>query len=171
MLRQCGPSFRWVVPPVCPTHRARETGWCAGSAPREFLVAPTLPVLRPSGGCSGNQAIAVSIREMTLGLITHEDVARVVRMELVVGIFNGMILGILLGGFILIWKGDMMLGLVVGLALSLNTVLSVALGGAIPLLLRKVNIDPAVAAAPILTTVVDMCGFFLILSLASTFLL
>ena len=138
---------------------------------KNIALAALIPVLANLSGCSGNQAIAVSIREMTLGLITHEDVARVVRMELVVGIFNGMILGILLGGFILIWKGDMMLGLVVGLALSLNTVLSVALGGAIPLLLRKVNIDPAVAAAPILTTVVDMCGFFLILSLASTFLL
>ncbi|PCJ52733.1 MAG: magnesium transporter [Candidatus Hydrogenedentota bacterium] len=138
---------------------------------KNIALAALIPVLANLSGCSGNQAIAVSIREMTLGLITHEDVARVVRMELVVGIFNGLILGILLGGFILIWKGDMMLGLVVGLALSLNTVLSVALGGAIPLLLRKVNIDPAVAAAPILTTVVDMCGFFLILSLASTFLL
>ena len=60
--------------------------------------------------------------------------------------------------------------IVVGLALALNTVLAVALGGAIPLVLKRLNIDPAVAAAPMLTTVVDMCGFFLILSFAAAVL-
>ena len=62
------------------------------------------------------------------------------------------------------------MGLAVGLALALNTVFAVALGGAIPLILKRFGIDPAVAAAPMLTTVVDMCGFFLILSLAAALL-
>ena len=59
------------------------------------------------------------------------------------------------------------LGLVVGLALAINTVVAVSIGGTVPLLLKHFNVDPAVASGPVLTTVTDMCGFFLTLSLAS----
>jgi magnesium transporter len=138
---------------------------------KNIALAALIPVLSNISGCSGNQAIAVSIRELTLGLVTHEDVFRVMRMEVVVGIINGIVLAALLSGFVLLWKGDVMLGLVVGLALSVNSVISVVMGGTIPLMLRKANIDPAAAAAPFLTTVSDMCGFFLALSLASALLL
>ena len=61
--------------------------------------------------------------------------------------------------------------LVTGASSGIGRGIAVALGGAIPLLLRRLNVDPAAAAAPMLTTVVDVCGFFLILSLATTFLL
>ncbi len=132
-----------------------------------IALAALIPVLVNVSGCSGNQAVAVSIREMTLGLIRPRDFMRVVQQEVIVGVINGIVLGVMLGGFILLWKGDWRLGLAVGLALALNTVLAVGLGGAIPLVLKRLNIDPAVAAAPMLTTVVDMCGFFLILSLAA----
>jgi len=135
-----------------------------------IALAALIPVLVNVSGCSGNQAVAVSIREMTLGLIRPRDFLRVARQELVVGAINGAVLGILLGVFVYFWKDDPRLGLAVGLALALNTVLAVALGGAIPLILKRFNIDPAVAAAPMLTTVVDMCGFFLILSLAAALL-
>ncbi len=132
-----------------------------------IALAALIPVLVNVSGCSGNQAVAVSIREMTLGLIRPRDFLRVVQQEVIVGVINGIVLGLMLGGFIFLWKGDVMLGLAVGLALAINTVLAVALGGAIPLVLKRLNIDPAVAAAPMLTTVVDMCGFFLILSLTA----
>ena len=59
------------------------------------------------------------------------------------------------------------LGLVVGSALAINTVVAVSIGGTVPLILRGLKLDPAVASGPVLTTVTDMCGFFLILSLAS----
>ena len=83
---------------------------------------------------------------------------------------NGGALGVMVAVFITIWKGDALLGVVVGIALAVNTLLAVCVGGAIPLLLRRMGVDPAVAAAPILTTVVDMCGFFLVLSLATAVL-
>jgi magnesium transporter len=134
-------------------------------------LAALIPVLVNVSGCSGNQAVAVSIRELALGLIKPGDFARVVRQEVAVGIINGLSLGVLLGIFTALCTRDPALSVVVGLALALNTVLAVALGGAIPLLLRRINIDPAAAAAPMLTTVVDVCGFFLILSLATAFLL
>jgi len=55
----------------------------------------------------------------------------------------------------------------VGAALALNTVVAVSIGGTVPLIMRRLNLDPALASGPILTTVTDMCGFFLLLSLAS----
>ena len=64
----------------------------------------------------------------------------------------------------------MILGAVVGLALALNTVLAVSIGGTVPLVLKRFGIDPAVASGPLLTTITDMCGFFLVLSLASSVL-
>ena len=60
-----------------------------------------------------------------------------------------------------------MLGAVVGVALALNTVLAVSIGGTVPLVLKHFQVDPAVASGPILTTVTDMCGFFLVLGLAT----
>jgi magnesium transporter len=59
------------------------------------------------------------------------------------------------------------LGLVVGGALAANTIIAVSIGGSVPLILRKFRFDPAVASGPLLTTVTDMCGFFLLLSLAT----
>ena len=117
-------------------------------------------------GCSGNQAVAVSIREMTLGIIRPRDYVLVLLKELQVGLINGLCLGILLCCATFIWKGSPWLGLIVGGALALNTVVAVILGGAIPLLFKAFKIDPAIAAAPVLTTIIDMCGFFLILSFA-----
>jgi magnesium transporter len=77
-------------------------------------------------------------------------------------------LGALLGGVAFLWQGNAWLGLVVGGALAMNTVVSVSLGGVLPLVLRRLGLDPALVSGPLLTTVTDMCGFFLLLSLAAT---
>jgi magnesium transporter len=69
-----------------------------------------------------------------------------------------------------LWKGNPFLGLVVGIALAGNTLVAVSLGGTVPLILKRLKVDPAVASGPILTTVTDMCGFFLVLSLATLML-
>jgi magnesium transporter len=118
-------------------------------------------------GCSGNQAVAVSMRELTLGAASPRDVARVWGKELSVGIINGLSLGTLLGLAAWLWKGNIFLGAVVGLALAINTVVAVSIGGTVPLVLKRFGVDPAVASGPLLTTITDMCGFFLVLSLAS----
>ena len=107
------------------------------------------------------------MRELTLGAAVPKDVFRVWRKEAVVGLINGIALGILLGIAAWAWKGNPYLGLVVGGALAANTVIAVSIGGTVPLVLRRLKLDPAVASGPLLTTVTDMCGFFLLLSLAT----
>ena len=89
------------------------------------------------------------------------------RKEAIVGLINGIALGILLGAAAWAWKGNPILGLVVGGALAINTIIAVSIGGTVPLILKRFKFDPAVASGPLLTTVTDMCGFFLVLSLAS----
>ncbi len=135
-----------------------------------IALAVFLPIISDMSGCSGNQAVAVSIRELALGLVKPYEFLRVVWKEGAVGLINGLVLGVLLGGVAFLWKGNLFLGLVVGGALMLNTLLAVLLGGLIPLALKSLRQDPALASGPILTTVTDMVGFFLVLSFAAALL-
>lgn len=135
-----------------------------------IALAVFLPIISDLSGCSGNQAIAVSIRELSLGLLRPKDFARVFIKESWVGLINGLALGALLGLVAYIWKGNIWLGGVVGLSLFLNTMLSVVIGGCVPLLLKKMKLDPAIASSPLLTTITDVCGFFFVLSFASAVL-
>jgi magnesium transporter len=133
-----------------------------------IALAVFLPIVSDMSGCSGNQAVAVSMRELTLGAALPRDVWRVLRKEAIVGIINGAALGVLLGFAAWAWKGNIMLGAVVGIALAVNTVIAVSIGGTVPLILKRFNLDPAVASGPLLTTITDMCGFLLVLGIAST---
>jgi magnesium transporter len=135
-----------------------------------IALAVFLPMISDMSGCSGNQAVAVSMRELTLGLIRPKEILRVISKEVGLGAINGLALGLLLGGVALLWKGNPFLGIVVGGALMANTILAVSFGGALPLILRSVKLDPALVSSPILTTITDMCGFFLVLSFATALL-
>jgi magnesium transporter len=132
-----------------------------------IALAVFLPIISDMSGCSGNQAVAVSMRELSLGLIDPREIWRVLWKEATVGILNGFALGLLIGVVAFAWQGNWWLGLVVGIALMLNTLVAVSLGGCLPLLMRRIGMDPALASGPILTTVTDMCGFLLVLSLAT----
>ncbi len=132
-----------------------------------IALAVFLPIISDMSGCSGNQAVAVSIRELTLGILKPRDFLRTFFKEAAVGLINGLCLGLLIGLVAFLWKGSPALGLVVGTALALNTLVAVCFGGLVPLLLRKFKIDPALVSGPMLTTVTDMCGFFLALTFAT----
>jgi magnesium transporter len=129
-----------------------------------------LPIISDMSGCSGNQAVAVSMRELSLGLLRPDEWLRVWIKESSVGMLNGLVLGGILGAMAAIYAGNVWLGVVVGSALAVNTLLAVLLGGVIPLVLKSFKIDPALAAGPLLTTVTDMGGFFATLSLATLLL-
>ena len=135
-----------------------------------IAIAVFLPMVSDMSGCSGNQAVGVSMRELSLGLTRPKDLFHVLKKELGVGVINGIVLGILIGIVAWVWKDNAYLGLVIGLALTMNTILAVSIGGSVPLILKNFGVDPAVASGPLLTTVTDMAGFFLVLSLATFFM-
>ncbi|CUJ84876.1 Magnesium transporter MgtE [Ruegeria denitrificans] len=132
-----------------------------------IALAVFLPMVSDMSGCSGNQAVAVSMRELSLGLVRPIDAMRVWIREVSVGVINGFVLGLLIGVVAWLWKGNPFLGLVIGGALGLNTIIAVSIGGVLPLALKRIGQDPAVASGPLLTTITDMAGFFLVLSLAT----
>ncbi len=132
-----------------------------------IAIAVFLPMVSDMSGCSGNQAVGVTMRELALGIVRPKDAFRVWRKEATIGVINGIALGILIGIVAWIWKGNPWLGLVIGSALAANTLIAVSIGGVVPLLLKRLGQDPAVASGPLLTTITDMAGFFLVLSLAS----
>ncbi len=132
-----------------------------------IALAVFLPIVSDMSGNAGNQAVSVSLRELALGLTKPVDWFRVWLKEIWVGVINGLVLGSLIAIVAFLWKGNPFLGLVVGLALAINTVISVSIGGVVPLILKRFNQDPAAASGPLLTTVTDMAGFFLVLSLAT----
>ncbi len=135
-----------------------------------ITLAVFLPMVSDMSGCSGNQAVAVSMRELSLGLVRPGELLWVLAKEARLGIINGLTLGLLLGGVAFLWKGNPWLGVVVGGALAANTLVSVTIGGMLPLILRRLKLDPALVSSPLLTTVTDMCGFFFVLSFASMLL-
>ncbi len=135
-----------------------------------IALAVFLPIISDMSGCSGNQAVAVSMRELSLGLVRAEELWRVWFKEITVGLVNGAVLGLLIGGVGWIWKGNPYLGFVVGFALCVNTMVAVSIGGVLPLVMKRLKIDPAIASGPLLTTVTDMCGFFLVLGTATMWL-
>jgi magnesium transporter len=135
-----------------------------------IALAVFLPIISDMSGCSGNQAVAVSMRELSLGVVKPFEVLHVAAKEGTVGVLNGLVLGVLISLAGLLYTGNPYLGAVVGAALAMNTLVAVLIGGTVPLLLRSRGMDPALASGPILTTVTDMCGFFLTLSLASLML-
>jgi magnesium transporter len=132
-----------------------------------IALAVFLPIISDMSGCTGNQAVAVSMRELSLGIIKPGEAFHVWFQEIRVGLINGLVLGILIGLAAFLWKGNIYLGLVVGGALAINTLVAVSIGGTVPLILKRLNVDPALASGPILTTITDMIGFFLALAFAT----
>jgi magnesium transporter len=131
-----------------------------------------IPIIGNLCGCSGNQAVAVSIRELTLGLIQPQDFLRVLRKEFAVGLINGAVLGTAI--IVVACSLDYMRGtqaplvaFFIGIAFFINTINAVCLGGVVPLALRKLKLDPALGAPPVLTTLTDLCGFFILLTLTT----
>jgi len=138
-----------------------------GTLEKMIGIAMFLPVVSGMSGCSGNQAVGLSLRELALGTVRPRDVLYVLAKEVKVGVINGIAVGVAVGAVGYLWKDNWLLGVIIGSALALNTVIAVCLGGTVPLLLKKLRVDPAMASSPILTTTCDTCGFFLVLSFAA----
>jgi len=130
-------------------------------------LAVFMPVVAGQGGNAGIQTITIVVRGIALGEIELRDVRRVLLKEISIGVLKGISLGLTVGIIAGIWKDNWTLGFVVGLALLLNMLVAGALGALIPLTLRALRLDPAIASGIFLTTFTDVLGFFFLLGLAT----
>ncbi len=134
-------------------------------------LAVLMPIVASMGGNAGTQTLTVAVRGLATKSLTRANTVRVVRRELVVGVLNGALFGIVLGIVTYIWFQDPRLSLVISAAMLVNLFVA-ALGGIlIPLGLEKAGADPALASGTFVTTVTDIVGFFTFLGLASVVLL
>ena len=135
------------------------------------MLAVLMPVIASMGGNTGSQALAVAIRSMSLGEVHLNDAGRLCRKELTMGLINGSLIGLLAGLLTYLVLRDVKISLVVFAAIILNMGLAGLAGATIPLLLKKFNYDPAQGSSIFLTTLTDIAGFFIFLSLGSWLLL
>lgn len=133
-------------------------------------LAVFLPIVAGQGGNAGMQTLTVIIRDMALGEISPGDGRRALVKEIVLGMINGLAVGIVVGLVGWVWKESPELGLVAGAAMVLNQLAAALSGVLIPFGMKRLNLDPALASSIFLTTVTDVAGFFFFLALAALFL-
>lgn len=135
------------------------------------LFAVLMPVVPSMGGVAGTQSLTIITRAIALGQINRANISGIMRKELMVGILNGIGWAIVVSLFAYIWFGVWMIGAILGAAMIINLVIAAIAGFSIPLILRRLNVDPALAGGVVLTTVTDVIGYMSFLGLGAIFLL
>ncbi len=134
-------------------------------------LAILMPIVASMGGNAGTQSLTVVVRQLALGDIAKHDAYRTIKKEVLLSLTNGLFFAIIMGTIASIWFDKGMLGVVIGLSMIINLLSAGFFGSMVPLLLKRLNIDPAIGSTVILTTVTDVVGFFSFLGLATLILL
>ncbi len=135
-----------------------------------IALAVFMPVVAGLGGNAGSQTLTLIVRGMALGEVTFENSKKALYKQIVVGIINGLAVGIVIGTVAYFWKGMPVLGLVLGLAMMINVFVGTLIGILIPLSLKWLKADPALGSHIFITAFTDAFGFFSFLGLATIFL-
>ncbi len=135
-------------------------------------LAILMPIVASMGGNAGTQSLTVVVRQLALGDIAKHDAFRTIKKEVLLSLANGLFFAIIMGIVATVWfdKG-IMLGIVIALSMVTNLFFAGFFGSMVPLMLKKLGIDPAIGSTVILTTITDIIGFFSFLGLATMILL
>ena len=132
-------------------------------------LAVLMPIVAGMGGNAGSQALTLVIRGMALGQISTTNLRWLLSRELLAGFLNGLLWATLVAAIAWFWFGEPLISLVIACAMVINLSVAVITGAMLPVLLKSLNIDPALAGTIILTTISDVVGFFSFLGLATVF--
>lgn len=132
-------------------------------------LAVLMPIVASMGGIAGTQTLTVMVRGIALGQVSKSNESWLINREVAVGVLNGMLWASVVAVAASLWFDDWTLGLIIALAMIINLVTAAFTGAALPLLLKRLKIDPALAGGVVLTTVTDVVGFFSFLGLATWF--
>jgi magnesium transporter len=141
-----------------------------GSIAQLAILAVFMPLVAGMGGNAGNQSMTVVVRSLALGEIDVFSAWPVLKHEILIGLVNGLALGLTVGLIGWLWQDNPMLGVVVGLAMLANLIVAAVAGALVPMGLKKVGVDPALASSVFVTTATDCMGFAVFLGLATYFM-
>ena len=132
-------------------------------------LAVLMPIVASMGGIAGTQSLTILIRAMAMGQINNRNQFWVVGRESLVGALNGMLWALVIAATAAIWFEDLTLGFIIACAMLINLITAGCAGAGLPLLLKKLHVDPALAGGVLVTTVTDVVGFLAFLGLATLF--
>jgi magnesium transporter len=135
------------------------------------LLAVLMPIVPSMGGVAGTQSLTIMTRAIALGHLDRINTKGILKKEVLVGILNGLLWAIVVGSLTYLWFGEWLLGLVIAGAMTINLIVAAIAGFGIPLMLKKLSIDPALAGGVVLTTITDVVGYISFLGLGAIFLL
>jgi len=135
------------------------------------LLAVLMPVVPSMGGVAGSQSLTIITRAIALGQINKGNARGIMRKELMVGFLNGCGWAVVVALFTFLWFRDWRIGSIIGAAMIINLFVAALAGYSIPLILKRLRVDPALAGGVVLTTVTDVVGYMAFLGLGAAFLL
>ncbi len=147
------------------------TSQFADTLDKVVTLAILMTIVPSMGGIAGSQTLTIMIRGQALGQINNSNTRWILFKEISVSILNGLLWACVVGAITFWWFGDYQIGIVIGLAIFANLVVSALSGVFIPIVLKTLDIDPALAGGVILTTVTDVVGLLAFLGLATVLLL
>lgn len=134
-------------------------------------LAILMPIVASMGGNAGTQSLTVVVRQLALGDIAQHDAFRTIKKEVLLSLANGLIFAIIMGIIAFIWFDVKLLGVVIALSMVINLLSAGFFGSVVPLILKRMDVDPAIGSTVVLTTVTDVVGFLSFLGLSTLILL
>ena len=142
-----------------------------GTLEQIIILAVLMPIVASMGGNAGTQTMTVAVRALATKELTRSNAMRVIGKEALVGVYNGLLFALLIGGIAWFWSNSWQIGGVMAIAMMITLVIAAISGMAIPLILNRTGIDPAIASSVILTTITDVIAFAVFLGFAAFLLL
>jgi magnesium transporter len=146
-------------------------GLFEGTLEKVVALAVLMPIVASMGGIAGSQTLTLVIRGLALGNVEHGNAKLLLWKELGTAVLNGLVWAVVVAALAIVWFGNWQIGGIIAAAILVNLLCAALAGVAIPLVMRRVGIDPALAGSVVLTTVTDVVGFFVFLGLATLLLI
>ena len=144
-------------------------GMFEGTISRIVALATFMPIVTGMGGNAGTQTLTIIVRGLALGELDFDNMKRVFFKEIGIGLVTGVVIGAIIAVLGYLWEGKLFFGLIIGVAMILNMIVATISGFVVPVVLKKLKVDPALASSIFVTTFTDVLGFLFFLGLATIF--
>ena len=144
-------------------------GMFEGTISRIVALATFMPIVTGMGGNAGTQTLTIIVRGLALGELDFDNMKRVFFKEIGIGIITGVVIGAIIAVLGYLWEGKIFFGIIIGVAMILNMIVATISGFVVPVVLKKLKVDPALASSIFVTTFTDVLGFLFFLGLATIF--